>query len=72
MEKQKQDMKLERTSLLIVAFFAFSKLDVPEPVEGFSMEGRTVSSDMVCFGCGTLIMVLKDSSGGAVADCADV
>jgi hypothetical protein len=50
-EKQRKlEMKLELTSLLIAEFFAFSKLDAPEPVEGFSMEGITDSSDMMaCF-----------------------
>ena len=43
-------MKLQLTSLLTAEFFAFSKLDAPEPVEGFSIEGATNWSDMTaCF-----------------------
>ena len=44
-------MKLQRTSLLIAAFFALSKLEVPELVEGFSIEGTTKSSDMMASFC---------------------
>jgi hypothetical protein len=40
-------LKLELTSLLTAEFFAFSKLEVPELVEGFSIEGATNSPDMI-------------------------
>lgn len=46
-KKEVGEQKLERTSLLRAEFFAFSKPDGAEPVEGSSMEGATNWSDMI-------------------------